>query len=74
MSAYSTNIKKFTYYNIVDFPEEKEGKAPTKAIPKSLLQDFLKILGREILKEDQPKLEEIEQELQNLKKEKEKEK
>jgi uncharacterized protein with von Willebrand factor type A (vWA) domain len=71
MSAYSTNIKKFTYYNIVDFPEEKEDKAPTKAIPKSLLQDFLKILGREILKEDQPKLEEIEQELQNLKKEKE---
>jgi uncharacterized protein with von Willebrand factor type A (vWA) domain len=36
-----------------------------------LLQDFLKILGREILKENQPKLEEIEQELQNLKKEKE---
>jgi len=42
MSAYSTNIKKFTYYNIVDFPEEKEDKAPTKEIPKSLLQDFLK--------------------------------
>jgi len=70
MSIYSNNIKKFTYYNIVDFPEEKEDKAPTKAIPKSLLQDFLKILGKEILKEDQPKLEEIEQELQNLKKEK----
>jgi uncharacterized protein with von Willebrand factor type A (vWA) domain len=73
MSIYSNNIKKFTYYNIVDFPEEKEDKAPTKTIPKSLLQDFLKILGREILKEEQPKLEEIEQELQNLKKEKEKE-
>jgi uncharacterized protein with von Willebrand factor type A (vWA) domain len=72
MSIYSNNIKKFTYYNIVDFPEEKEEKAPTKTIPKSLLQDFLKILGSEILKEDQPKLEEIEQELQNLKKEKEK--
>lgn len=74
MSIYSNNIKKFIYYNIVDFPEEKEDKAPTKTIPKSLLQDFLKILGREILKEEQPKLEEIEQELQNLKKEKEKEK
>lgn len=74
MSTYSNNIKKFIYYNIVDFPEEKEDKAPTKTIPKSLLQDFLKILGREILKEEQPKLEEIEQELQNLKKEKEKEK
>lgn len=73
MSTYSNNIKKFIYYNIVDFPEEKEDKAPTKTIPKSLLQDFLKILGREILKEEQPKLEEIEQELQNLKKEKEKE-
>ena len=73
MSIYSNNIKKYTYYNIVDFPEEKEEKAPTKTIPKSLLQDFLKILGNEILKEDQPKLEEIEQELQNLKKEKEKE-
>jgi uncharacterized protein with von Willebrand factor type A (vWA) domain len=73
MSIYSNNIKKFTYYNIVDFPEEKEENAPTKTIPKSLLQDFLKILGSEILKEDQPKLEEIEQELQNLKKEKEKE-
>jgi uncharacterized protein with von Willebrand factor type A (vWA) domain len=73
MSIYSNNIKKFIYYNIVDFPEEKEDKAPTKTIPKSLLQDFLKILGREILKEEQPKLEEIEQELQNLKKEKEKE-
>ncbi|HEY9398753.1 MAG TPA: VWA domain-containing protein [Nitrososphaeraceae archaeon] len=71
MSVYSNNIKKFTYHNIVDFPEEREDKAPTKTIPKSLLQDFLKILGREILKEDQPKLEEIEQELQNLKKEKE---
>jgi uncharacterized protein with von Willebrand factor type A (vWA) domain len=72
MSIYSNNIRKFTYYNIVDFPEEKEENAPTKTIPKSLLQDFLKILGSEILKEDQPKLEEIEQELQNLKKEKEK--
>jgi uncharacterized protein with von Willebrand factor type A (vWA) domain len=71
MSIYSNNIKKFTYYNIVDFPEEKEDKAPTKTIPKSLLQDFFKILGREILKEEQPKLEEIEQELQNLKNEKE---
>jgi uncharacterized protein with von Willebrand factor type A (vWA) domain len=68
MSTYSNNIKKFTYHNIIDFPEEKEDKAPTKSIPKSLLQDFLKVLGREIMKEDQPKLEEIEQELQNLKK------
>lgn len=71
MSTYSNNIKKFTYHNIIDFPEEKEDKAPTKSIPKSLLQDFLKVLGREIMKEDQPKLEEIEQELQNLKKERE---
>lgn len=71
MSTYSNNIKKYTYHNIIDFPEEKEDKAPTKSIPKSLLQDFLKVLGREIMKEDQPKLEEIEQELQNLKKEKE---
>jgi len=67
----SNSIKKFTYYNIVNFPEEKEGKAPTSTIPKSLLQDFLKILGREILKEDEPKLEDIEQELNNLKNEKE---
>lgn len=67
----SNNIKKFTYYNIVNFPEEKEGKAPTSTITKSLLQDFLKILGREILKEDEPKLEDIEQELNNLKNEKE---
>ncbi|MGV8106866.1 MAG: VWA domain-containing protein [Nitrososphaerota archaeon] len=71
MSTYSNNIKKFTYYNIIDFPDEKEDRAPTKSIPKSLLQDFLKVLGREIMKEDQPKLEEIEQELQNLKKERE---
>lgn len=71
MSTYSNNIKKFTYHNIIDFPEEKEDKAPSKSIPKSLLQDFLKVLGREIMKEDQPKLEEIEQELQNLKKERE---
>lgn len=71
MSTYSNNIKKFTYHNIIDFPEEKEDKAPTKSIPKSLLQDFLKVLGREIMKEDQPKLEEIEQELQNVKKERE---
>ena len=71
MSTYSNNIKKFTYHNIIDFPEEKEDKAPTESIPKSLLQDFLKVLGREIMKEDQPKLEEIEQELQNLKKERE---
>lgn len=71
MSTYSNNIKKFTYHNIIDFPEEKEDRAPTKSIPKSLLQDFLKVLGREIMKEDQPKLEEIEQELQNLKKERE---
>lgn len=71
MSIYSNNIKKFTYHNIIDFPEEKEDKAPTKSIPKSLLQDFLKVLGREIMKEDQPKLEEIEQELQNVKKERE---
>ena len=68
MSTYSNNIKKFTYHSIIDFPEEKEDKAPTKSIPKSLLQDFLKVLGREIMKEDQPKLEEIEQELQSLKK------
>ena len=67
----SNSIKKFTYYNIVNFPEENEGKAPTSTIPKSLLQDFLKILGREILKEDEPKLEDIEQELKNLKNEKE---
>ena len=67
----SNSIKKFTYYNIVNFPEEKEGKAPTSTIPKSLVQDFLKILGREILKEDEPKLEDIEQELKNLKNEKE---
>jgi len=67
----SNSIKKFTYYNIVNFPEEKEGKAPTSTITKSLLQDFLKILGREILKEDEPKLEDIEQELKNLKNEKE---
>jgi len=67
----SNSIKKFTYYNIVNFPEEKEGKAPTSTIPKSLLHDFLKILGREILKEDEPKLEDIEQELKNLKNEKE---
>ena len=71
MSTYSNNIKKFTYHNIIDFPEEKEDRSPTKSIPKSLLQDFLKVLGREIMKEDQPKLEEIEQELQNLKKERE---
>ena len=71
MSTYSNNIKKFTYHNIIDFPEEKENKTPTKSIPKSLLKDFLKVLGREIMKEDQPKLEEIEQELQNLKKERE---
>ena len=71
MSTYSNNIKRFTYHNIIDLPEEKEDKAPTKSIPKSLLQDFLKDLGREIMKEDQPKLEEIEQELQNLKKERE---
>jgi uncharacterized protein with von Willebrand factor type A (vWA) domain len=71
MSTYSNNIKKFTYHNIIDFPEEKEDKAPTESIPKSLLQDFLKVLGREIMKEDQPKLEVIEQELQNLKKERE---
>lgn len=71
MPTYSNNIKRFTYYNIVDFPEEREDKAPTKSIPKSLLQDFLEVLGKEIMKEDQPKLEEIEQELQNLKKEKE---
>ena len=71
MPTHSNNIKRFTYYNIIDFPEEKEDKAPTKSIPKSLLQDFLEVLGKEIMKEDQPKLEEIEQELQNLKKEKE---
>ena len=71
MSTHSNNIKRFTYYNIIDFPEEKEDKAPTKSIPKNLLQDFLKVLGKEIMKEDQPKLEEIEQELQNLKREKE---
>lgn len=72
MPTHSNNIKRFTYYNIIDFPEEKEDKAPTKSIPKRLLQDFLEVLGKEIMKEDQPKLEEIEQELQNLKKEKEK--
>ena len=71
MPTHSNNIKRFTYYNIIDFPEEREDKAPTKSIPKSLLQDFLEVLGKEIMKEDQPKLEEIEQELQNLKKEKE---
>jgi uncharacterized protein with von Willebrand factor type A (vWA) domain len=71
MSTHSNNVKRFTYYNIIDFPEEKEDKAPTKSIPKSLLKDFLNVLGKEIMKEDQPKLEEIEQELQNLKKEKE---
>lgn len=71
MPTHSNNIKRFTYYNIIDFPEDKEDKAPTKSIPKSLLQDFLEVLGKEIMKEDQPKLEEIEQELQNLKKEKE---
>ncbi|HEY7695972.1 MAG TPA: VWA domain-containing protein [Nitrososphaeraceae archaeon] len=71
MSTHSNNIKRFTYYNIIDFPEEKEDKAPTKSIPKSLLKDFLNVLGKEIMKEDQPKLEEIEQELQNLKKENE---
>jgi uncharacterized protein with von Willebrand factor type A (vWA) domain len=71
MSTYSNNIKKFTYHSIIDFPEAKEDNAPTKSIPKSLLQDFLKVLGREIMKEDQPKLEEIEQELQSLKKERE---
>jgi len=75
MSTFSktntSNIKEFTYYNIVNFPEEKEDKAPTSTIPKSLLQEFLKVLGREILKEDQPKLEDIEQELKNLKNEKE---
>lgn len=71
MPTHSNNIKRFTYYNIIDFPEEKEDRAPTKSIPKSLLQDFLEVLGKEIMKEDQPKLEEIEQELQNLKKEKE---
>lgn len=67
----SKNIKKFTYYNIVNFPEEREDKATTNTIPKSLLQEFLKVLGREILKEDQPNLEDIEQELKNLKNEKE---
>ena len=71
MSTHSNNITSFTYYNIIDFPEEKEDRAPTKSIPKNLLQDFLKVLGKEIMKEDQPKLEEIEQELQNLKREKE---
>ena len=71
MSTHSNNVKRFTYYSIIDFPEEKEDKAPTKSIPKSLLKDFLNVLGKEIMKEDQPKLEEIEQELQNLKKEKE---
>jgi uncharacterized protein with von Willebrand factor type A (vWA) domain len=71
MPTHSNNIKRFTYYNVIDFPEEREDKAPTKSIPKSLLQDFLEVLGKEIMKEDQPKLEEIEQELQNLKKEKE---
>ncbi|HJU79758.1 MAG TPA: VWA domain-containing protein [Nitrososphaeraceae archaeon] len=71
MSTDSNNIKRFTYYNSIDFPEEKEDRAPTKSIPKNLLQDFLKVLGKEIMKEDRPKLEEIEQELQNLKKEKE---
>lgn len=71
MSTPSNNIKRFTYYNIVDFPEEREDRAPTKSIPKNLLQDFLKVLGKEIMKEDRPKLEQIEQELQNLKKEKE---
>jgi uncharacterized protein with von Willebrand factor type A (vWA) domain len=71
MPTHSNNIKRFTYYNIIDFPEEREDKAPTKSIPKSLLKDFLEVLGKEIMKEDQPKLEEIEQELQNLKKEKE---
>jgi uncharacterized protein with von Willebrand factor type A (vWA) domain len=71
MSTHSNNIKRFTYYNIIDFPEEKEDRAPTKSIPKNLLQDFLKVLGKEIMKEDRPKLEEIEQELQSLKKEKE---
>ncbi|MDP9489500.1 MAG: VWA domain-containing protein [Thermoproteota archaeon] len=71
MPTHSNNIKRFTYYNIIDFPEEREDKALTKSIPKSLLQDFLEVLGKEIMKEDQPKLEEIEQELQNLKKEKE---
>jgi|SRR5437867_964549 len=71
MSTHSNNIKKFTYHGIVDFTDKKEDRSPTKGIPKNLLQDFLNILGREILKEDQPKLEEIEQELQNLKKEKE---
>jgi uncharacterized protein with von Willebrand factor type A (vWA) domain len=71
MSTHSNNIKRFTYYNIIDFPGEKEDRAPTKSIPKNLLQDFLKVLGKEIMKEDLPKLEEIEQELQSLKKEKE---
>ena len=71
MSTDSNNIKRFTYYNSIDFPEEKEDRAPRKSIPKNLLQDFLKVLGKEIMKEDRPKLEEIEQELQNLKKEKE---
>jgi uncharacterized protein with von Willebrand factor type A (vWA) domain len=71
MSTHSNNIKRFTYYNIIDFPEEKEDRTPTKSIPKNLLQDFLKVLGKEIMKEDRPKLEEIEQELQSLKKEKE---
>lgn len=71
MSTHNNNIKRFTYFNIIDFPDEKEDKVPTKSIPKSLLKDFLNVLGKEIMKEDQPKLEEIEQELQNLKKERE---
>src|ERR1043165_6436905 len=74
MSTFSNSIKKYTYHNLVDFPEDREDKSPTEKIPKNLLKDFLKILGQESLKEDQPKLEEIEQELQNLKKEKDKEK
>lgn len=70
MSTHN-NIKRFTYHNIIDIPEERDDKAPIKSIPKSLLKDFLNVLGKDIIKEDQPKLEEIEQELQNLKKERE---
>jgi hypothetical protein len=50
MSTHSNNVKRFTYYNIIDFPEEKEDKAPTKSIPKSLLKDFLNVLGKDIMK------------------------
>ena len=67
---YEESIKRFTYFGISKLLKESEysnnydSKGSQDSIPNNLLNKYLELIGREIMRDEAPSLDDIETKLQ----------